>query len=160
MRTGFGHARVDYKTGEELRVGIDLDEFVKKTIDPSQWEQIQKEAEALRVYFAEIKDRKREEVRQMAGLDRASNGVSGGDDMENEKVENELRGLGMQQEDVDELEMINWEGSKVETGSSNGSLEDESGEFGLKVPQAPTIDTLKGPFVNLMNDVLFRTARE
>ncbi|KAG0058897.1 hypothetical protein BGZ90_004712 [Linnemannia elongata] len=160
MRTGFGHARVDYKTGEELRVGIDLDEFVKKTIDPSQWEQIQKEAEALRVYFAEIKDRKREEVRQMAGLDRASNGVSGGDDKENEKVENELRGLGMQQEDVDELEMINWEGSKVETGSSNGSLEDESGEFGLKVPQAPTIDTLKGPFVNLMNDVLFRTARE
>ncbi|KAG9064290.1 hypothetical protein KI688_003478 [Linnemannia hyalina] len=160
MRTGFGHPRVNYKTGEELRVGIDLDDFVKKTIDPVQWEQIQKEAEALRVYFAEVKDRKREEVRQMAGLDRASNSAGEGDDKENERVVNELRGLGMQQEDVDELEMINWEASKVKTGDSNDNQEDEDGEFGLKVPQVPTIDTLKGPFVNLMNDVLFRTARE
>lgn len=158
MRTGFGHPRVNYKTGEELRVGIDLDEFVKKAIDPTQWEQIQKEAEALRMYFAEVKDRKQEEVRQMAGLDRASNSAGGGDDEENERVVNELRGMGMQQEDVDELEMINWEGSKVDT--SNGSQEDEGGEFGLKMPQVPTIDTLKSPFVNLMNDVLFRTARE
>ncbi|KAF9142269.1 hypothetical protein BG015_000988 [Linnemannia schmuckeri] len=161
MRTGFGHPQVNYKTGEELRVGIDLDGFIKKSIDPAQWEQIQKEAEALRVYFAEVKDRKREEVRHMAGLDRASNGASGGDDKEQERVVDELRGMGMQQEDVDELEMINWEDSKIKTGNRSGSLEeDENGEFGLKVPKVPTIDTLRDPFVHLMNDVLFRTARE
>ncbi|KAF8939248.1 hypothetical protein BGZ47_008251 [Haplosporangium gracile] len=161
MRTGFGHPQVNYKTGEELRVEVDLDGFIKKSTDPAQWEQIQKEAEALRVYFAEVKDQKREEVRQMAGLDRASNGTGGGDDKEQERVVNELRGMGMPQEDVDELEMINWEDSKVKTGSRSGSLEeDENGEFGLKVPKVSTIDTLRGPFVHLMNDVLFRTARE
>jgi phosphopantetheine adenylyltransferase len=161
MRTGFGHPRVNYKTGEELRVGIDLDEFVKKTIGPEQWGQIQKEAESLRVYFAEVKDRKREEVRQMAGLDRASNGDSNEGDREQERIVNELRGMGMQQEDVDELEMINWESSKKtrSSGSDTGQEEDE-GEFGLKVPKVPMIDTLRDPFVHLMNDVLFRTARE
>lgn len=160
MRTGFGHARVNYKTGEELRVGIDLDEFVKKTIDPEQWEQIQKEAESLRVYFAEVKDRRREEVRQMAGLDRASNGGSGEGDKEQERAMNELRRMGMQQEDVDELEMINWEDSKFKAGSSGTGQEEDEGEFGLKVPKVPMIDTLRDPFVHLMNDVLFRTARE
>ncbi|KAG0380553.1 hypothetical protein BGX24_007408 [Mortierella sp. AD032] len=164
MRTGFGHARVNYKTGEELRVGIDLDGFVKKTIDPAQWEFIQKEAEELRVYFAEVKDRKREEVRQMAGLDRASHSQSSGtgdssDATDQERVVKELRGMGMQQEDVDELEMINWEDSK-DTDSETRQGEEDRGEFGLKVPKVPTIDTLRDPFVQLMNDVLFRTARE
>ncbi|KAF9087628.1 hypothetical protein BGX23_007974 [Mortierella sp. AD031] len=159
MRTGFGHPRVDYKTGEELRVGIDLDTFVKNNVDAAQWEQVQREAEELRVYFAEVKDRKREEVRQMAGLDRASanasrssnGGVDADDSDHQERVVKELKGLGMQQEDVDELEMINWEDSKDDT---------DGGEFGLKVPKVPTIDTLRGPFVHLMNDALFRTARE
>ncbi|KAF9102891.1 hypothetical protein BGX29_004034 [Mortierella sp. GBA35] len=159
MRTGFGHPRIDYKTGEELRVGIDLDTFVKNNVDAAQWEQVQREAEELRVYFAEVKDRKREEVRQMAGLDRASanasrssnGGVDADDSDHQERVVKELKGLGMQQEDVDELEMINWEDSKDDT---------DGGEFGLKVPKVPTIDTLRGPFVHLMNDALFRTARE
>ncbi|KAG0271808.1 hypothetical protein BGZ95_000326 [Linnemannia exigua] len=164
MRTGFGHARINYKTGEELRVGIDLDGFVKKTIDPAQWELIQKEAEELRVYFAEVKDRKREEVRQMAGLDRASHGHSSGSGdsgnaADQERVVKELRGLGMQQEDVDELEMINWEDSK-DTNNETHQGEEDGGEFGLKVPKVPMIDTLRAPFVQLMNDVLFRTARE
>ncbi|KAF9126456.1 hypothetical protein BGW39_006601 [Mortierella sp. 14UC] len=164
MRTGFGHPRVNYKTGEELRVGIDLDGFVKKTVDPAQWELIQKEAEELRVYFAEVKDRKREEVRQMAGIDRASHGQpdgTSGDTADQGRVVNELRGMGMQQEDVDELEMINWEDSKGNNSDSTRSQGGEDGEeFGLKVPKVPTIDTLRGPFVQLMNDVLFRTARE
>ena len=33
MRTGFGRRRIDYKTEEELRVGVDLDAFVKTIVD-------------------------------------------------------------------------------------------------------------------------------
>ncbi|KAF9109728.1 hypothetical protein BGX27_007262 [Mortierella sp. AM989] len=167
MRTGYGHPRIDYKTEEELRIGVDLDSFVKENIDSEQWEQIQKEAEELRVYFAGVKDRKREKVRQMAGLNRASQAAAPGSpalsengstgSMDHERVASELKGLGMQQEDVDELEMINWDG-----GGSKDGVEDESadGEMGLKVPKVPTIDKLLDPFVGLMDKVLFQTARE
>ncbi|KAF9929813.1 hypothetical protein FBU30_001187 [Linnemannia zychae] len=159
MRTGFGHQRINYKTGEELRVGVDLDGFLKNNVEPAQWEQIQMEAEELRAYFAEIKDRKREEVRRMAGVDRA-NQVNGPRSVvdQQERVENELKGLGIQQEDVDEFEMISWEGPKDKSGRDNSTQED--GEFGLAIPKVPNIDKLRDPFVQFMNDVVFRTARE
>ncbi|KAF9948061.1 hypothetical protein BGZ72_009979 [Mortierella alpina] len=166
MRTGFGRRRIDYKTEEELRVGVDLDAFVKNNVDKDQWEQLHQEAEALRVYFTQVKDRKREEVRHMAGLDRANQTATAGgqagdseaakDLAERERVASELKGMGMQQEDVDELEMINWDGH----GGSENEEDVADGEMGLKVPKVPTIDTLLGPFVQLIDKVLFQTARE
>ncbi|KAF9207578.1 hypothetical protein BGZ49_000109 [Haplosporangium sp. Z 27] len=167
MRTGYGHPRIDYKTEEELRVGIDLDSFVKENLSSEQWEQAQKEAEMLRVYFAGVKDRKKEQVRHMAGLDHANQSTTPGsptfsdsdsvNNGERERVISELKVLGMQQEDVDELEMLNW-------SSHDGSKDDEDGgiegEMGLKVPKVPTIDSLLGPFVKLMDKSLFQTARE
>jgi len=164
MRTGFGRPRIDYKTEEELRVTVDLDAFVKENVDAAQWEELQKEAEALRVYFSEVKDRKREEVRQMAGLDRASKNATAGVSSslsestssateERERVAKELRGMGMHQEDVDELEMINWDDDVTRDAF-------EEGEEGVKVPKVPVVDTLKGPFVKMMDRVLFQTARE
>ncbi|KAI8357990.1 hypothetical protein B0O80DRAFT_495769 [Mortierella sp. GBAus27b] len=175
MRTGYGHTRIDYKTGEELRVGLDLDAFVKSNVSTDNWNQLEREAEDLRVYFTDVKSRKREKVRQMAGLDRASQTVtksgSGGlssddeedeeargrrrHDGERERVVKELRGIGLQDEDVDELEMINWDsqdGSKNEDGAD--------GEMGLKVPRVPMIDGLQAAFVQLMDKAVFRSARE
>ncbi|KAF9350210.1 hypothetical protein BGX34_001352 [Mortierella sp. NVP85] len=178
MRTGYCHARVDYKTGEELRVGIDLNGFVKQTIDTSDWEQLQREAEALRVYFTEVKSRKRDRVRQMASLDRAatttaspdlksgslfsdeSDEEAGGSEQERRRMSKELRGMGLQDEDVEDLEMINWDSK---TGGKEGEEEGEEaadGEMGLKVPKVPMIDTLQEPFVHLMSEMVFRTARE
>ncbi|KAG0328116.1 hypothetical protein BG000_000640 [Podila horticola] len=156
MRTGFARGRIDYKTEEELRATVDLDAFVKANVDASQWDQLQAEAEELRVYFSEVKDRKKEQVRQMAGLDRASRSASGAnmEESEMDRVANELRGVGLQQEDVDELEMINYDGLKDE----DEDIVD--GEQGLRVPKVPLIDTLRVPFVGLANEVLFRTARE
>ncbi|KAG0026827.1 hypothetical protein BGZ82_009281 [Podila clonocystis] len=157
MRTGFARGRIDYKTEEELRATVDLDAFVKAHVDASQWEQLQAEAEELRIYFSEVKDRKKEQIRQMAGLDRASQSAASGSDMEEsemDRVANELRGVGLQQEDVDELEIINYDGFK---GEEEDTVE---GELGLRVPKVPLIDTLRMPFVGLANEVLFRTARE
>ncbi|CAO3574312.1 unnamed protein product [Mortierella alpina] len=166
MRTGYGQRRIDYKTEEELRVGVDLDAFVKANVDQAQWEQLCKEAEDLRVYFTHVKDRKREEVRHMAGLDRANQTASVGgqaaeseaakDLAERDRVASELKGMGMQQEDVDELEMINWDGH----GGSENEGDVGDGEMGLKVPKVPTIDTLLDPFVKLIDKVVFQTARE
>ncbi|KAG9319837.1 hypothetical protein KVV02_002425 [Mortierella alpina] len=168
MRTGYGQRRIDYKTEEELRVGVDLDAFVKTHVEKAQWEQLHQEAEALRVYFTQVKDRKREEVRHMAGLDRAHpTAVTAGgglateseaakDLAERERVASELKGMGMQQEDVDELEMINWDGH----GGSGNEDDVADGEMGLKVPKVPMIDTLLGPFVKLIDKVVFQTARE
>ncbi|KAF9375945.1 hypothetical protein CPB97_011143 [Podila verticillata] len=157
MRTGFARGRIDYKTEEELRATVDLDAFVKAHVDASQWDQLQGEAEELRVYFSEVKDRKKEQVRQMAGLDRASRSAeSSGASMESEseRVANELRGIGLQQEDVDELELMNYDGFK-------GEEEDTvDGEQGLRVPKVPLVDTLRVPFVGLANEIMFRTARE
>ncbi|KAG0357738.1 hypothetical protein BG005_003139, partial [Podila minutissima] len=165
MRTGFARGRIDYKTEEELRATVDLDAFVKANVDASQWDQLQSEAEELRVYFCEVKDRKKEHVRQMAGLDRASRSAAAaaaasGTDMEESemsKVANELRGVGLQQEDVDELELINYDGFKGEEEEDDDPVD---GEQGLRVPKVPLIDTLRMPFVGLANEVLFRTARE
>ncbi|KAG0047276.1 hypothetical protein BGZ83_007645 [Gryganskiella cystojenkinii] len=165
MRTGYGRTRIDYKTEEELRVTVDLDAFIKSNLDQAQWDELRKEAEDLRVYFTEVKDRKREEVRHMAGLDRASHnattstsagGATPGHNEERERVRNELRGMGMHQEDVDELEMISWDDDTTKKGSSF----DEDGEEEVKVPKVTVIDTLMGPFVQLMDKVLFQTARE
>jgi hypothetical protein len=177
MRTGYCHTRVDYKTGEELRVGIDLDAFVKQTIDTSDLEHLQREAEALRVYFTEVKSRKRDRVRQMASLDRAatttaspdlksgslfsdeSDEEAGGSEQERRRMSKELRGMGLQDEDVEDLEMINWDSK---TDGKEGEEEEEvaDGEMGLKVPKVPMIDTLQEPFVHLMDKMVFRTARE
>ncbi|KAK3807759.1 MAG: hypothetical protein J3Q66DRAFT_84238 [Benniella sp.] len=177
MRTGYCHARIDYKTGEELRVGIDLDAFVKQTIDTSDWEQLQREAEALRVYFTDVKSRKRDRVRQMASLDRAatttaspdlksgslfsdeSDEESGGSEQERRRMSRELRGMGLQDEDVEDLEMINWD-SKTDGKEEEAEGEVADGEMGLKVPKVPMIDTLQEPFVRLMGEMVFRTARE
>ena len=145
MRTGYARPPVDYATGEEKRVAIDLEELIRQNVDKQHWPQIQDEAEALRVYFSEIKDKKREQVRQMAGLDRAT--------ISSERAAQELRGLGMHQEDVDELEMINFE-------ATSGQHDDEEDEKGGKVPKVPMIDTLKVPFVQLMDKAVFQSARE
>ncbi|KAG0327035.1 hypothetical protein BGZ99_008485 [Dissophora globulifera] len=178
MRTGYGHPRIDYKTNEELRIGIDLNAFVKDSVAPEQWQQVQKEAQELTAYFTEVKERKKEEVRHMAGLDRVSQqmNTAGGsvDDSgdsseperlsEQERMAKELRGIGMQQEDLDDLEMINWHGGESGDAKGHGKYEDEGddvdGEMGLKVPKVPTIDTLLQPFVGLMDKALFQTARE
>ncbi|KAF9185403.1 hypothetical protein BGZ50_003073 [Haplosporangium sp. Z 11] len=171
MRTGYGRHRIDYKTEEELRVSVDLDAFVKSNVNRSEWDQLQNEAEELRMYFSQVKDRKREQVRRMAGLDRVSRTTGSPDitltdkedkdelseeDTERERIAKELRGMGMHQEDVDDLEMINW-GDHDGLKDGNGGTD---GEMGLNVPKVPTIDTLRTPFVQMMDKVLFQTARE
>ncbi|KAF9912390.1 hypothetical protein EC991_011082 [Linnemannia zychae] len=165
MRTGYAHTRIDYKTEEELRYSIDLNEFLKTYVGnagSSGVEQLRQEAESLKRFYLEVKDKKREEVRQMAGLDRASNQSSetvAAQELElkrtRERVSKELRGFGLQQEDLDELEMINFE------NHAGLGAEDEDGEGagGLKVPKVPVIDALQGPFVELLQP-LFRSARE
>ncbi|KAF9906801.1 hypothetical protein BX616_000620 [Lobosporangium transversale] len=189
MRTGYGHVRIDYKTGEELHVGINLDAFVKENVSAAQWDQVQKEAQELTAYFTEVKDRKREQVRRMAGLDRASQSQRGGGytsssgnssatatprlsmdegyndaaERERERITKELTGMGMQQEDVDEFQMINWDNHYHHPHhGQDDNIEDDDveGEMGLKIPKVPTIDTLLTPFVQLMDKVLFQTARE
>ncbi|KAF9973978.1 hypothetical protein BGZ73_002758 [Actinomortierella ambigua] len=176
MRTGYSRSIPDYITGKERRVAIDLDAFVKSNIPQEKWEVLQEESEALRKYFSEVKERKREAVRHMAGLDKAtlhsprrgrsptpsfrsSSDVDDHDARRREqlRVSEELRGLGMQQEDVDELEMINFESFHI-----NGDGDDEvhPGEQGLKVPKVPLVDTLLQPFVELMDRALFQSARE
>ncbi|KAG0364262.1 hypothetical protein BGZ54_007688 [Gamsiella multidivaricata] len=160
MRTGYARARINYKTEEEIRVAVDLDGFVKANVDKAQWEELQGEAEVLREYFATIKQRKREEVHQMAGLDRvsrtaSSNALLDAHDRDRARISKELKGMGLQQEDVDELEMVNYHG-----GGDNDSDEDEEGQGGLRMPEVPMIDGLKGPFVKLMDKILFQSARE
>ncbi|KAG0240798.1 hypothetical protein BGW41_006656 [Actinomortierella wolfii] len=175
MRTGYSRLIPDYATGEERRVTIDMDMFIKTTIPQDKWDQLQEEAEALRKYFSEVKERKKETVRHMAGLDKATlyspqHGRSPSpasnrtlDNFEQDmnlkgqdRVSEELRGLGIQQEDVDELEMINYESFHI--GGGDGDLT-HSGEQGLKVPKVPLIDTLRQPFVELMDRSLFQSAR-
>ncbi|KAF9318295.1 hypothetical protein BG003_011527 [Podila horticola] len=148
MRTGYARPPVDYKTGEERTVAIDLEAFIRENVDKAQLHQVREEAEALRVYFTEVKDRKREQVRQMAGLDRAT--------ISSERAAQELRGLGLHQEDVDELEMINFEA----TSGQHSDDEDEKGGQEGKVPKVPMIDTLRTPFVALMDKAVFQSARE
>ncbi|KFH69783.1 hypothetical protein MVEG_04589 [Podila verticillata NRRL 6337] len=145
MRTGYARPPIDYATGEEKRVAIDLEGLIRQNVDKEHWPQIRDEAEALRVYFSEVKDKKREQVRQMAGLDRAT--------ISSERAAQELRGLGMHQEDVDELEIINFE-------ATSGQPDDEDDEKGGKAPKVPVIDTLKVPFVQLMDKAVFQSARE
>ncbi|KAF9163236.1 hypothetical protein DFQ26_002791 [Actinomortierella ambigua] len=177
MRTGYSRSMPDYVTGEERRVAIDLDTFVKSSIPQKEWDQLQEEAEALRKYFSEVKERKRETVRQMAGLDKvttrspgrgrspspsAFGSPSDAEEMgayqhQQRRVSDELRGLGMQQEDVDELEMINFESFHL---GGEGTDEDHLGEQGLRVPIVPVIDKLLQPFVDLMDRALFQSARE
>ncbi|KAF9110037.1 hypothetical protein BGX27_006860 [Mortierella sp. AM989] len=162
MRTGYARTGADIKPDEELRVTVDLDEMVKTNVDKERWEVLQKEAESLREYFALVKDRKREEVRHMAGLDRASqtsrsdSHLGEAHDRDRERVAEELRGIGMQQEDVDELEMINYHNYN----GDDRDEDDENKEGVLKVPSVPVIDTLKDPFVKLMDKALFQTARK
>ncbi|KAG0298989.1 hypothetical protein BGZ98_010366 [Dissophora globulifera] len=159
MRTGYARMRIDHKTQQELRATIDLDSFVKSNVSKAEWEELQKEAELLRGYFSEVKERKREEVRRMAGLDH--NGGNSGQSLsqdaqerDREKVAHELRGMGMQQEDVDELEMINYQ------NRDGVADDDDEGEGALKVPKVPVIDALRAPFVTLIDKALFQSARE
>ncbi|KAG0246372.1 hypothetical protein B0O80DRAFT_498726 [Mortierella sp. GBAus27b] len=154
MRTGYARTRIDYKTKEESRVTVDLVDFVRANIERSQWEEVQKEAQSLQDHFALLKERKREEVvRRMAGLDRAD---SSAQDRERERVAMELRGIGLQQEDVDEFELISYQ----DQGSEIVDLDDHHRASAPKAPKVPVIDTLREPFVKLMNEALFRSARE
>ncbi|KAG0055469.1 hypothetical protein BGZ83_008474 [Gryganskiella cystojenkinii] len=155
LRTGYARTRINYKTEEELRVAVDLNGFVRENVDKAQWQELQREAEALKAYFGEVKERKREEVRQMA---RASSSSSASatlsvetmtQERDHDRIAKELKSMGLQQEDVDELEMINY--------GDDG--EDEEGTA-LKIPPVPVIDTLKSPFVMLMDKALFQSARE
>ncbi|KAF9153374.1 hypothetical protein BG015_003539 [Linnemannia schmuckeri] len=163
MRTGYAHTRTNYKTAEELRFSIDLDRFLKAHVGASgNIEQLRQEAESLKRFYLEVKDKKREEVRQMAGLDRASMGQSDEAAIalalknDRERVSKELRGFGLQEEDVDELEMINFENHAGLDDDGDDELE---GVAALKVPKVPVIDTLREPFVELLQP-LFRSARE
>jgi len=156
MRTGYARTRINYKTEEELRVAVDLKGFVRENVDKAQLAELVREAETLQTYFGEVKERKREEVRQMA---RASSSSSSSpmptvdkitQDRDHDRIAKELKSMGLQQEDVDEFEMINY---------GDDDDEDEA-EAALKMPKVPVIDTLKGPFVQLMDKALFQSARE
>ncbi|KAF9584563.1 hypothetical protein BGW38_006015 [Lunasporangiospora selenospora] len=187
MRTGFGHRRVDYSTGEELRLGVDLDRFIKESIPEEDWRRLQDEAEELRKYFSEVKDRKKEKIRRMAGLDRESRSrgtMDAGFHDEGEaihdvhtqeqlrehagqqRIAQELRDLGLYHEDVDELELLNTE-SVYDSADDTGGHDDKTGgapavegEEGVRIPKVPTVERLLDPFVQLMDKALFQTARE
>ncbi|KAF9107761.1 hypothetical protein BGX29_005048 [Mortierella sp. GBA35] len=154
MRTGYAHTRVNYKTGEELRCTIDLDGFLRQHIvSGGNVDELRQEAESLKQFYLEVKDKKREEVRKVAGLDRASSQSDEAAAARNrERVSKELRRFGLQQEDVDELEMINFE-------NHTELVDGEGEEVALKVPKVPVIDTLREPFVELLQP-LFQSARE
>ncbi|KAK5822435.1 hypothetical protein F5H01DRAFT_289496 [Linnemannia elongata] len=166
MRTGYAHTRIDYKTEEELRYSIDLNGFLKAHVGASgNVEQLRQEAESLKKFYLDVKDKKREEVRQMAGLDRASAGSQSDEAAialalknDRDRVSKELRGFGLQEEDVDELEMINFENHTGLSGDGDGD-DGLEGVATLKVPKVPVIDTLRDPFVELLQP-LFRSARE
>ncbi|KAF9145936.1 hypothetical protein BGX30_005752 [Mortierella sp. GBA39] len=161
MRTGYAHTRINYKTEEELRYAINLNGFLETYVGASgNVEQLRQEADSLKRFYLEVKDKKREEVRQMAGLDRASVDEAASLALNNdqERVSRELRGFGLQQEDLDELEMINFENHASLGGDGDGGDELE-GVAALKVPKVPVIDTLREPFVELLQP-LFLSARE
>ncbi|KAI8601259.1 hypothetical protein EDD21DRAFT_112260 [Dissophora ornata] len=161
MTTGYARARIDRKDPEERRVTVDLDSFVKANVNKTQYDELHKEAESLREYFSQVKEQKREEVRHMAGLDRASTSPQGSSDLlleaqerDRDRVAKELRGMGIPQEDVDELELINYQ------NHGGAADDDENDERSLKVPKVPVIDTLRVPFVKLMDTALFQSARQ
>ncbi|KAF9983814.1 hypothetical protein BGZ65_001387 [Modicella reniformis] len=167
MRTGYARTGIDYKTQEEIRVTVDLIDFVRVNVERPQWEELQREAQSLQEYFILMKERKREEVvRRMAGFDHTMEGcqssegslVRDAQDRERERMTMGLRGIGMQQEDVDELEMMSYHNQ-----GSEDVDDDEHGDHqrnALKAPKVPVIDTLKGPFIKLMDRALFQSARE
>ncbi|KAF9572503.1 hypothetical protein EC968_009727 [Mortierella alpina] len=162
MRTGYAWTRTNYKTEEELQATIDLDGFIRSNVNTAQWEMLQQEAESLRLYFGEVKERKRERVRNIAGLNRAGQSSEAmqffqAQERERERVAQELKGIGMQQEDVDELEMLNYETHGVFHDGDDG---DEDEQEKSKVPPVPIIDTLQDSFVKLIDRVLFQSARE
>ncbi|CAO3567561.1 unnamed protein product [Mortierella alpina] len=162
MRTGYARARINYKTEEELQATIDLDGFIRSNVDKAQWELLQQEAEALRLYFGEVKERKREKVRNIARLDRAGQSSEAvmffhAQERERERVARELKGIGMQQEDVDELELLNYE---THNDFHDGDDGDEDEQEKPKAPSVPVIDTLQDSFVKLIDRALFQFARE
>lgn len=166
MRTGYAHTRTNYKTDEELKYAIDLNGFLKAQVGAGgsgNIEQLREEADSLKRFYLEVKDKKREEVRQMAGLDRASANIQSDEAAvalalknDRERMLKELKSFGLQQEDVDELEMINFENHAGLGGEDEEGLE---GEAALKVPKVPLIDALREPFVGLLQP-LFQSARE
>ncbi|KAI1321491.1 hypothetical protein EDD11_005182 [Mortierella claussenii] len=169
MRTGYARSQIDSTTHQERRVTIDLNHFLQTQVPPTQRDELRKEAELLREYFSQVKDQKREEVRHMAGLDRASVGGTDGpgtgstsnallqaQERDRQRIAKELRGMGMQQEDVDELELINYQNRR---GAADDE-DDQEGDLWMKMPKVPIIDSLKVPFVELMDKSLFQSARE
>ncbi|KAF9951242.1 hypothetical protein BGZ72_007221 [Mortierella alpina] len=162
MRTGYARARINYKTEEELQVTIDLDGFIRSNVKEAHWEGIRQEAESLQLYFGEVKERKRQKVRHIAGLDRANRSTEAvrffhAQERERERVARELKGIGMQQEDVDELEMLNYETQSAFHDVDDGAEDEQERP---KMPLVPVIDTLQDSFVKLMDRALFQSARE
>lgn len=155
MRTGYARTRINYKTEEELRVTVDLKAFVSENLDKTQWAELVREAQTLQTYFGDVKERKREELLQMARASSSSSSspvpsvgtITQGRD--HDRISKELKSMGLQQEDVDELEMINY-----------GDDDEDEAEAALKIPKVPVIDTLKGPFVQLIDKAMFQSARE
>ncbi|KAG0345555.1 hypothetical protein BG004_003579 [Podila humilis] len=164
MRTGYARPPINYTTGKERRVAVDMKALIRQHVAPSQWNQIRKEAENMAAYYSQLKDKKQEQVRKMAGLDRTTLLSSEYQKRakERERVAQELMGMGLLQEDVDELELLHFEGNGE--GHAQSSDDDEYEEGGgqgrTKMPTVPVIDTLKRPFVELMDKAVFQSARE
>lgn len=139
---------------------MDLVDFVRAHVERSQWDELQKEAQSLEAHFCFLKERKREEVvRRMAGSDHTASPMSpspysSAQDREQERMAMGLRGIGLRQEDVDELELINYQDRESE------GEDDEHQGGARRVPKVPVIDTLREPFVKFMDEALFRSARE
>jgi hypothetical protein len=142
MRTGYARERPDQK---ENRVIVDMEEFVKTNLDQNQWNELNKETDSLCEYFAQVKAKKREEARRVASLEHSKQ-----PDYQGDLIAKELSGFGLQPEDLDEFEMINY--------NDGDEIEGRSGA--LKFPSVPVIDTLKDPFAKLMDKKLFQSARE
>ena len=69
MRTGYAHTRIDYKTEEELRYSINLNGFLETHVGASgNVEQLRQEAESLKRFYLDFKDKKREEIRQIENV--------------------------------------------------------------------------------------------
>ncbi|GJJ77120.1 hypothetical protein EMPS_09479 [Entomortierella parvispora] len=109
----------------------------------------------------QIKERKRQEVREMARISSSSSSVSSATpsvekitvQRDHDRIAKELKCMGLQQEDVDELAMINY-------GDDDEDDEADEAEKALKMPKIPVIDMLKGLFVLLMDKAVFQPARE
>ncbi|GJJ77155.1 hypothetical protein EMPS_09514 [Entomortierella parvispora] len=117
--------------------------YARDSVEQVQWAELEWEAVALLTYFGQIKERKREEVREKARISGSSSSVSSATpsvekitvERDHDRIAKELKSMGFQQEDVD---VINY---------GDDDEDDDEAEKALKMAKVPVIDTLKGPFV-------------